>query len=89
MTDIVVNGPVGDNATIAMDGKHIWTGPMTAATPKQLSVTDTAAATASCASNMIILPHGSMLVGHDYRQTQVRSQAIKKSMIAMSHIACL
>lgn len=66
---------VGDNATISMDGKHIWTGPMTAAqaAPEQLSVADTAATPPSCAANMTILPHGSMLVGYDYRQTQLQS----------------
>ena len=83
---------IGNNATVSMDGKHVWAGPMvvpslaTMAQPQPPQPDFTAAATAaaaapmvpaaapgSCASNMTILGHGEMIVGNDYRQTQLQS----------------
>jgi hypothetical protein len=59
---MVVNG----TATANMDGQQFYHGGTIAPPQPQ-------AALGSCESNMTILPDGEMLVGYDYRQTQMQS----------------
>ena len=72
---------VGDEATAAMDGTEFFRGPMTvphAALPAGARATQDGTAelsmsVPSCAANMTVLPHGEILAGDDYRQTQLQS----------------
>ena len=69
---------VGNNATASMDGQVFWSGAMAAAPtialagPRGQSRLPDETAVPSCAANMTLLPHGEMLVGHDYRQVQLQ-----------------